>query len=44
MNIRYDNTLGTYVAIDNSGVVAAIYNPRVHGSVEEFRNAMGVAR
>lgn len=44
MSINYNHTLGTYVAQDTCGVVQAIYDPAIHGTVDEFRNAMGGER
>jgi hypothetical protein len=40
MSINYSHRLSTYVAQDSIGQVVAIYDPGIHGSVDEFRNAM----
>ncbi len=42
MTINYSTRLDTYVAQDEYGVVAGIYNASEYGSLEEFRHAMGV--
>jgi len=41
MSINFNARLGTYVAQDNIGQVVAVYDPKVHGTVEEFRNSIG---
>lgn len=43
MSINYNTKLGRYVAQDEYGVVISMYNPSVHGTLEEFRNAMARA-
>lgn len=40
MSINYNAQLNTYVAQDTIGQVLGIYDPAVHGTVEEFRHAM----
>ncbi len=41
MSINYNAALDTYVAQDNIGQVVAIYDPKTHGTLDGFRNAMG---
>ncbi len=40
MSINFNTTLNTYVAQDTIGQVLGIYDPAVHGTVEEFKHAM----
>lgn len=40
MSINFNTKLGRYVAQDEYGVVVSIYDPAVHGTLDEFRNAM----
>ena len=40
MQITYSKAKQTYVAQDKHGHVLGIYDPKVHGTVEDFRNAM----
>jgi hypothetical protein len=41
MSINYNLKLGTYVCQDTCGCVLSVYDPATHGTVDEFRNAMG---
>jgi hypothetical protein len=37
MTIQYNSMLQTHTATDRYGVVLAIYNPAVHGTLADFR-------
>ncbi len=39
MHIQYNSALHTHTATDNFGVVLAIYDPAVHGTLADFRVA-----
>lgn len=40
VTIQFNTRKNTYIALDIRGMVLGIYDPKVHGTVEEFRNAM----
>jgi len=37
MHIQYNSMLQTHTATDRYGVVLAVYNPAVHGTLADFR-------
>lgn len=37
MSIQYNSQLGKHTAVDEYGVVLAIYNPATHGTLADFR-------
>jgi hypothetical protein len=37
MRIQYNRALDTHTAVDKYGVVLAIYNPAIHGTLADFR-------
>lgn len=37
MSIQFNSALQTHTAVDRFGVVLAIYNPTVHGTLADFR-------
>lgn len=37
MTIQYNAQLGKHTAVDEYGVVLAIYNPATHGTLADFR-------
>jgi hypothetical protein len=39
MHIQYNAALSTHTATDRFGVVLAIYDPTVHGTLADFRVA-----
>lgn len=39
MSIHYNATLGTHTAVDRYGVVLSIYDPKIHGTLADFRAA-----
>jgi hypothetical protein len=39
MHIQFNSALNTHTATDRYGVVLAIYNPTVHGTLADFRVA-----
>jgi len=39
MSIQYNSQLNTHTATDRYGVVLAIYDPAVHGTLADFRVA-----
>ena len=38
MSIQFNTELDTYTAVDEYGVVLAIYDQDVHGTVRDFRS------
>ncbi len=40
MNIIFHSKLKTYIATDKYGYVLGTYDPKRHGTLEEFREAM----
>lgn len=39
MSIQYNSQLNTHTAVDEFGVVLAIYDPSTHGTLADFRVA-----
>ena len=37
MTIQYNSMLHTHTAVDEYGVVLAIYDPKTHGTLADFR-------
>lgn len=37
MQIYYEPRLNTHIAVDNSGVILGKYNPKEHGSLDDFK-------
>lgn len=37
MSIQYSHALRTHTAVDEFGVVLAIYHPQAHGTLSDFR-------
>lgn len=37
MSIQYNTQLRTHTAVDEFGVVLAIYDPQTHGTLADFR-------
>ncbi len=37
MRIQYNSALDTHTAVDRYGVVLAIYDPDIHGTLANFR-------
>lgn len=39
MSIQYNHRLNTHTAVDKYGVVLAVYNPALHGTLADFRTS-----
>lgn len=39
MHIQFNHRLNTHTAVDDFGVVLSIYDPKVHGTLADFRAA-----
>jgi hypothetical protein len=39
MSIQFNSALGTHTAVDRFGVVLSIYDPKIHGTLADFRAA-----
>lgn len=39
MHVQYNHQLRTYTATDDYGVVLSVYNPALHGTVEDFKRS-----
>jgi hypothetical protein len=37
MSIQFNHRLDTYTAVDEYGVVLAVYDPATHGTLADFR-------